>query len=51
MMLSEYVWVEYHSVAWSMLVETGWITMYSESLPDGTRMARMIREHGRYGSA
>jgi len=35
-------YVEYHSYHWALLVETGWITMYVETLPDGTRIAKML---------
>ncbi len=37
-------WVEYHSKDWDILVETGWITMYTETI-DGKVMALMLKEN------
>jgi hypothetical protein len=34
--------VEYHGPQWSALVEQGWVTATVDTLPNGTRVARMI---------
>jgi len=40
---SAYRFVEYHSAAWDVLVETGWTTITVDPLPNGMRIAKMGR--------
>ncbi len=35
-------WCEYHSYQWGIMIEDGWITMYTTDI-EGQRMARMMR--------
>ena len=36
--------VEYHSCEWERMVEGGWMTATVDELPDGTRIAKMVRK-------
>jgi hypothetical protein len=38
--------VEYHGTQWVLLVEQGWVTATVDTLPNGTRVARMIYSPG-----
>jgi len=41
-------YVVYHSYEWGSFVEQGWITMYVDTLADGTRISKMLWQGRRW---